>query len=257
MKLSVVVPAYQEAEHIKKNIEFFHSTFKNAGIDFEIVLVVDGCAETYKEAKQINLPEVRVLFYEENQGKGFALKYGMQKARGEYIATLDADNELNPASLIMFLHLAEDFGMDIVIGSKRHPLSKVHYPLTRRFYSWCYQVVLRVLFNLKVKDTQVGIKLYRREVLEKVLPRVLVKRFAFPVELLAVANYFGFTKIMEAPVELKYNFAGSNVNIRETFKILWDTAAIFYRLKLIRYYDKNKPFVSAESAASPRVCGKL
>jgi len=103
-------------------------------------------------------------------------------------------------------------------------------------------MILRVLFNLKVKDTQVGIKLYRREVLEKVLPCILVKRFAFPVEILAVANYFGFTKIMEAPVELRYNFLGTNVNLRETFRIIWDTFAIFYRLKILHYYRKTEHF---------------
>ena len=108
-------------------------------------------------------------------------------------------------------------------------------------------MIVRVLFGLKIKDTQVGMKFFRRDVLEKVLPRVLVKAFAFDIELLVVANSLGFRRIYEAPVEMKMKFAGgistiaSKGFIRVSFKTFWDTAAVFYRLKILRYYDnRNK-----------------
>ena len=71
------------------------------------------------------------------------------------------------------------YSPDIILGSKRHPLSEVEYPFLRRVYSWGYQQVVRLGFRLNIKDTQTGIKLVRRDVLSAVLPRMLEKRFAF------------------------------------------------------------------------------
>ena len=89
-------------------------------------------------------------------------------------------------------------------------------------------------------------KFFRREVLEKTLPRLLVKQFAFDVEILSVANYLGFSRIYEAPIEMKMPFGGASTIasagfIRTVFWMLWDTMAVFYRLRILRFYDyKNR-----------------
>jgi hypothetical protein len=127
-----------------------------------------------------------------------------------------------------------------VIGSKRHPLSNVDYPITRRVMSWCYQRLVRILFGLNVRDTQTGMKLIRRNVLDAVLPRMLEKRFAFDLEFLVVAKRLGHSRFLEAPVRLDYKFA-SSVSPRAVFRILVDTAAIFYRLYILRFYDYAVP----------------
>ena len=101
--------------------------------------------------------------------------------------------------------------LDFAIGSKRHPDSDVHYPRSRRIASWLYQQLVRVLFRLDVRDTQVGLKVFRREVAEQVLPLLLVKRFAFDLELLAVSRALGFGRIRELPIRLDYRFTGSGV----------------------------------------------
>ena len=109
-----------------------------------------------------------------------------------------------------------------------------------------YQFLVLLLFGLKVRDTQVGMKFFKREVLEKVLPRLLVKRFAFDVEILAVASSLGYKRIYEAPVGIKLRFGGASTItsqkfLRTVFAMLLDTLAIFYRLKILGYYsDKNK-----------------
>ena len=94
-----------------------------------------------------------------------------------------------------------------------------------------------ILFNLYITDTQAGIKLFRREVLEQVFPKVLVKRYAFDIELLANATRLGYT-IAEAPVELNHN-CHSEINLRAIWRIFWDTMATFYRMKILRYYDRR------------------
>ena len=179
-------------------------------------------------------------------GKGHAVRFGMAKAKGEIVAFMDVGLDINPNALSMLLEHFEWYNADIIVGSKRHPASKVEYPWQRRVLSFGYQVLVRVLFGLRVRDTQVGIKFFRREVLEKTLPRLLVKEFAFDVEMLSVANYLGFTRIFEAPVETKTDFKVASTIISKGFiKTVWgvfiDTMAVFYRLRILHYYDsKNR-----------------
>src|SRR5204863_4483305 len=134
-----------------------------------------------------------------------------------------------------FIAVMESFDCDAVLGSKRHPMSNVHYPPARRFQSFIYQLLIRMLFQIKVRDTQTGLKLFRRQVLQEVIPLLAIKRFAFDLELLVVARQVGYRKIMEAPVDLDYRFE-STADLKATWNVLWDTAAIFYRLRILRYY---------------------
>jgi len=87
----------------------------------------------------------------------------------------------------------------------------------------------------------VGMKIYRRKLLEEVLPRLLVKKFAFDIEMLAVANYLGYSKIFEAPIELNFAEATSSITWKKILITVWnmmkDTLAVFYRLRIRRYYD--------------------
>jgi hypothetical protein len=129
-------------------------------------------------------------------------------------------------------------GSDVVVGSKRHRLSIVHYPVYRRALSWVNQMLIRLLFNLNIRDTQTGVKLFRRQVLISALPRLAVKRFAFDLELLVVARHLGYRNIIEGPIRLDYRFE-STVGASSIWYTLWDTAAIFYRLHILRYYDRT------------------
>jgi glycosyltransferase involved in cell wall biosynthesis len=168
------------------------------------------------------------------------VRTGALAARGRFVSFVDADLDVDPADLAEYLRLAEGESLDIVIGSKRHPDSQVHYPRSRRVGSWFYQQLVRLLFQLDVRDTQVGLKLFRREVAEAVFPLLLVKQFAFDLEFLAVANALGFRRIREQPVKLDYRFTGSGVRSPAVLLALVDTAAIFYRLRILRYYQRKR-----------------
>jgi hypothetical protein len=140
---------------------------------------------------------------------------------------------------------------DIVVGSKRHPDSRVSYPPLRRLQSVLYQLLIRILFDVSVRDTQTGLKLLRRPVLAQVLPLLAVKRFAFDLELLVVAQHVGYRRIVEAPVELNFKFE-STISPSAVFNILWDTAAIFYRLRILRYYDRRQREIASNQALGAR-----
>jgi len=236
------MPAYNEASHIVSNVIETAKTLAEFGYDFEIIVVDDGSPDkTYLHATRLlaTHPErVRVVHYDENQGKGNALMCGTSYAGGEYIVFLDADMDLHPAQLPTFFGIMEAGGADVVIGSKRHPLSKVNYPRIRRLYSWVYYGIVNLLFGLPVKDTQTGLKVFKREVLERVFPRMLVKRFAFDIEVLANAHRLGY-KIESAPVSLEFQRASGRINWADVYCVLVDTAAIFYRMHVLHYYDRT------------------
>ena len=174
-----------------------------------------------------------------NVGKGFALSFGVSRSTGPLVTFIDADMELDPANIKGFIDLMHNFECDAVIGSKRHPLSSVSYPRLRRLQSALYQFLVWLLFRLDVRDTQTGLKLFRRQVLEQAVPLLAIKRFAFDLELLVVARFLGYKRICEAPIRLDFRFE-SSVSLGSAWNVLWDTAAIFYRLHIKRYYRRRQ-----------------
>jgi hypothetical protein len=107
-------------------------------------------------------------------------------------------------------------------------------------------MLIRVLFNLNVRDTQTGLKLFRRKVLAEALPLLAIKKFAFDLELLVVARQLGYRNVCEAPISLNYQFQ-TTVNLRSAWRVLWDTAAIFYRLRILHFYDRRNSEVPRAS----------
>jgi len=239
-------PHTNKKKTIVKDIKNIQKELETLECKYEIIIVVDGFVDnTFKKIQPYKSPKVKIIAYPKNQGKGHAVRYGMQHAKGDVIGFLDAGMDLNPKGLAILLADFQKYHADIVIGSKRHPQSKVIYPRKRRVISYCSQKFIKLLFGLDVTDTQVGMKFFRRDVVTKVVPRLLVKKFAFDVEVLSVAHYLGYKKIFEAPIELKYNFDGSIVSknmIAALYHTFMDTCAVFYRLKIIHYYDKKKAF---------------
>jgi glycosyltransferase involved in cell wall biosynthesis len=239
--LSVVVPVYDQPR-IADNVRVIRSRVEEGlGEPVELIVVSDGSEDIAPEDTDL----ATVLHYDRNLGKGYAVKAGALAARGRYISYVDADLDLDPAAIPEFLRLAERESLDVVIGSKRHPDSLVHYPRSRRVGSWLYQQLVRLLFRLDVRDTQVGLKLFRREVAEEVLPLLLVKQFAFDLEFLAVARSIGFDRIREQPVKLEYRFTGSGVRSVAVLLALVDTLAIFYRLRILGYYRRKRELLPA------------
>jgi glycosyltransferase involved in cell wall biosynthesis len=251
--LSVIIPAYKQEKTIKDDLLNLDSvlnlkdSIKN--YDYELICVVDGeIDKTFEEAEKAAKlrPNLKVVGYKVNKGKGNAVRYGMARSHGDVIAFIDAGMDLDKGSLIMALQHFEWYDADIVVGSKRHPASYVEYPWQRKIFSFFYQLLVKILFGLNIRDTQVGLKIFRREVLEKTLPRLLVKEFAFDIEMLSVANYLGFTKIYESPVRVKMDFGAGSVLTSKgmrnfILKMLRDTLAVFYRLRILNYYsDKNQ-----------------
>ena len=252
-RLSVVMPAYCLGGTIAGNIEKVASVLEG-NVDYEIVPVDDGSPDNTADgikAAAAASPRVKPVFVAVNAGKGNALKEGFRASTGDFVLLLDGDLDLLPSRIPDFFDSMAKHGSDIVLGSKRHPQSNVQYPWHRRLASIVYYTLVRMLVGLPVTDTQVGMKLFRREVLGAALDRMLVKAFAFDLELLAIAYGRG-AKISEAPVTLKFGEKFGCLRPTAVKSVMLDTLAIFYRLRLLKYYAKvevppplaKKPLVS-------------
>ena len=241
--LSVIVPAYRQEQTIQCDLRRIQNALEKIPYNYRIICVVDGKKDkTFEKAKRIESKKIKVIGYEENHGKGYAVRYGMSKSKGDIVAFIDAGMDIKPEGLSMLLEHMNWYDSDIIVGSIRHSASKVHgYPLERRILSWGYHRLTRFLFGLRITDSQRGLKIFKRKVLEKVLPRLLIKKYAFDIEILAVARRLGFTKIHDGPVEMDGEKLEkhSNIKLETIWNMFFDTLAVFYRLKILRYYDNH------------------
>ncbi|MBU3958884.1 MAG: glycosyltransferase [Candidatus Omnitrophica bacterium] len=239
-KISIIMPAYNEAGHIASSIEETAAAFNNFGYHWELIVMDDGSTDdTYKNAIALaqKYPQLIVRRNPVNTGKGRAIKKALHYITGEYTLFLDADMDLHPLQFQTLFDIMRLDKADIVIGSKLHPNSVVNYPLQRRIISFVYYLLVRALFNLPCHDTQTGLKLFKTEVLRNVLPKVLVKQFAFDLEVLVNAHHLGY-KIAEAPIVLKPQRHYGRIDLRAIFTTGWDTLAVFYRMHILKYYDR-------------------
>lgn len=241
--LSVIVPAYN-CPTIKKDLKLIDHYLKELARPYEVICVVDGSSkphdQTKTKARQAKTKNIKVYTYSPNKGKGYALRFGMARARGGLIAFIDAGGDLNVSGLGLALEHLKWYNADIIIGSKRHKASRVCYPWQRRILSFIAQQAVKFCFGINVTDTQAGLKVFRREVLEAVLPRLAVKRWLFDLEVLVVASRLGFKKIYESPIEITYNFA-SNIKFSSFLSSALDYFAIIYRAYILQYYnDSNR-----------------
>jgi len=240
-KVSVVIPTYNESGRIVPNLEETIKTFNDFDCLWELIVMDDGSEDdTYELIRELSFKYPGHLIVKKNTihiGKGRALKKALHYVSGDYVVFLDADMDLHPIQAQTLFDIMRLDNADIVIGSKLHPNSVVNYPLQRKIVSYCYYLLVKLLFNLPCHDTQTGIKLFKAEVLQKVFPRILVKKFAFDLEVLVNAHHLGY-KIAEAPIVLNNQRRYGRIGTSSFFTTFWDTLAVFYRMHISKYYDR-------------------
>ncbi len=197
----------------------------------------DGSTDgTLDAAREIKDERVRIVGYDNNRGKGEALLYGIRFARGDTIIFADGDLQALPLDFQHYLKAVETH--DIAIASKRVRGARLDAGAKRKFLSIGFNAFVRVLLSLPISDTQAGFKIFRASALKKIIPLISVKRYAFDVELLTVANLLGL-KITELPasVRLESTFRGGNIA-----RMFIDVLGIAYRLRIRRWYQVNLEF---------------
>ncbi len=238
VELSFVIPAYNEESCIEDTLSTIDAVIQDKHIPYEIVVVDDGSNDgTLVNAKLYanRNGHVRVVSYGKNKGKGYAVKTGFMLTNGNIVIFVDSDMEIDLGTISKYLE-ALTHG-DIVIASKRHADSRVEVPISRRILSECFNSLVRLLTGVPLKDTQSGLKAMKKGAFINIFPRLAVKRYAFDVELLAVANLYGL-KVVEMPVNIKL---AAKFKPEEMWHMFMDLLGIAYRLRILNWYQRSIP----------------
>jgi glycosyltransferase involved in cell wall biosynthesis len=199
--VSIVIPAYNEEDRIVDCIENIDHTFMELPLLPEIVVIDDGSKDkTFQKALHVKtFSNLHVIQNKRNEGKGSAIKNGFGLCHGDIVLFMDADLTIYFKTLTKILYTLDN--VDIVIGSKWLPESSVNYSFKRRLLSHSFNVLVGLLIDLPFSDTQCGLKAFKRQALDSLMPLTQIKRWAFDVELLYYAQKYGYS-VKEIPLKI-------------------------------------------------------
>ncbi|MEK6807399.1 MAG: glycosyltransferase [Nanoarchaeota archaeon] len=245
MKLSIVIPAYNEEKRIGKTIVSYHDYFSRHLPDFEFIFVIEGTDDTINIVKACAERDKRIkyIYSEKKLGKGGAVIAGFRIAKGDLVGFVDADGSTPPMAFHDLI-TAADAGQDCVIGSRKIRGARLlkKEPLLQRIGSRGFNALVRAFFLLPVKDTQCGAKILSRKALDAVLPELGITEFAFDIDLLFRVYKKGF-KIKEIPTVWESK-AGGQFNFSKRFvKLVPEMFLSLIRLRLI--YSPLRKLVTA------------
>jgi glycosyltransferase involved in cell wall biosynthesis len=234
--ISIVMPAYNLEEQIAANIDRTVLATSELG-PVEIVVVDDGSADgTLVAAREAasRYNEVRIVSHSPNRGKGAALQAGFGASSGTEVVFLDGDLDLPPEQVPGFVQQFRLADVDALVGAKQTSMEPGSYPLMRRILSRLFSLAIRLMFRLPVRETQTGLKVFRREALETVMPRLRLMRYTYDLELVVSLHRGGY-RIEEAPVELSVGASAGGVTLRTLWEMGRDTLRIWLRSIFRRY----------------------
>ncbi len=238
--LSVIIPAYNEEKRLPKTLREIDKylrikTYPSTGsgqASYEIIVVSDGSKDRTVEVVKNLMTEIKnlkILDFKENQGKGFGVRQGMLKAKGEYRLFMDSDNS---TSIDQVEKMWPEFkkGYDIVIGSRdvKGAVLDPSQSWLHGFLADIFKLLRKIIAGLwELEDTQCGFKCFTKKAAESIFPKCKINRFAFDPEFLIIAKKMGY-KIKEIPVywkndpESKVKFKGMVKMGIDLLKIRWN-----------------------------------
>ena len=229
--LSLVIPAYNEAQRLEACVRSLRGHLASANVPHEVVLVVERSTDgTLELARRLIAGQAafRVIGNETQLGKGHAVRTGMLAARGEITFFMDADLSTPLEEITTFLAFLDAHPeVDVLIGNRAHAQSKIlkSQGLLRRTMGQMFNAILRAIAGIRVSDTQCGFKAFRRVAREAIFPRQKLNGFAFDVEVLLLAEKLGH-RVADLPVRWM-NSDGSKVHLlRDSFRMLRDALRV-------------------------------
>jgi glycosyltransferase involved in cell wall biosynthesis len=234
-KLSVVIPAYNEEQRIGKTLADVGQFLSRQNYPYEILVINDG--STDKTAEVVGLLEIKNLTLvdnKQNHGKGWVVGQGMMQANGDIRVFMDADNSTKIDEIAKFLPFFQR-GFNVVVGSRR--IKGANVPKDqggfREFLGWAFRTVVHIIVPVGVTDTQCGFKAMTGEAAQKIFPRQTIFRWAFDVEILALARR-SHLKIAEVPITW-VNDDASHVKLAGMINMLWEVLQVRWNLLTNRY----------------------
>jgi len=239
MYLSVIIPAYNEEKRLPKTLKAIDEYLGQRTYDYEILVVNDGSRDQTAEIAKNLMPQIKnlkVTGYAENQGKGYAVKFGMQEAKGDLRLFTDADNSTSIDQIEKFFPEFQK-GYDIIIGSRDIKGAVLDPPqpfLRKAILGEGFKLFRKIVVGLwRVADTQCGFKAFSKRTAETIFPKCKINRFAFDPEILVIGKKLGY-KIKEIPVVWK-NDLSSTVKFKSMIKMGADLFRIRWNLITGKY----------------------
>ena len=192
--VSIIVPAYEEAESLPELAERVRAACEETGLSFQVWIVDDGSRDdTWATVQSLHEDDARIagLQFQRNYGKSAALAVGFERAQGTYVVTMDADLQDDPAEIPALIEKLQE-GYDLVSGWKRDRKDPMRKTIPSRFFNW----VTRLMSGLPLHDFNCGLKAYRREVVKSVQVYGELHRY-IPL----LAKWAGYDRVAEKPVE--------------------------------------------------------
>lgn len=231
-KISLIIPAYNEENRITKTVKDYYWYLENNFSDFELIVVCNNCSDSTPEVVQKlakKLKRLKYLNFPYYTGKGGAVREGFKVARFRLIGFVDADNSTTPREFDKLVRAIEEYKVDCSFGSRalKESILVIKQPLFRRLLGKMFSIIVQLLFNLNVKDTQCGAKLFKKKAIKTILPELRTNGFAFDVEILWKLKKHGFS-YKEIPIawkndfESKVSFLAPLKMFRELIKIRFD-----------------------------------
>ncbi|HEY6292054.1 MAG TPA: dolichyl-phosphate beta-glucosyltransferase [Terriglobia bacterium] len=241
--LTIVIPAYNEELRIGKSLERIWLYLGAKTFSADVIVVDDGSsdrtAEVVARAAE-HWPALRLMVNERNRGKGFSVRRGALGARGQYVLLTDADLSAAIDQAGMLIAGLESTGADAAVGSRalQRELIGVHQPWTREWAGICFNLAVRLFTGLKLRDTQCGFKLFRRETTRRAFEHLKADRFGFDPELLFLIQRFG-GRVLEIPVRWDNDPATRFSIVRDAVQSLREVVAVRWRV-LARQYPPSQ-----------------
>ena len=249
--LTIVLPCFNEGSQIVRSLETLDGWFASAA---EVLIIEDGSSDdTAEQARAFaaSHANVRVHRLPVNGGKGRAIRSAIPLASGESVLLMDSDLAYDRDSAQRALDALA--AADMAVGNRRHALSRYSVPVSlfgflyrRHLVGWTFNACVRALLNIQLRDTQCGLKGFRREALERIGASLTTEGFAIDVEMFLVARALGL-RLSEVPVHVTYRSAKSSVKlIRSGVAMAGELLRLAARRALGRYSPAR---VAAASAA--------
>ncbi len=231
--LSIVIPAYNEALRIENTLERIQHHLESKTFPVELIVVDDGSTDRTADLLRgaaARHPAMRVLRNDRNRGKGFSVRRGMLEARGEFILFTDADLSAPIEEADRLLAAVESAGADAGVGSRalQRELIGVHQPRFREYAGRFFNRLVHLFTGLKIRDTQCGLKLFRRTSTRRAFELQCVTGFGFDPEVLFLIERLG-GKVVEVPVRWNDDPATRVRFLRDATGMFKDLVALRWR----------------------------
>jgi dolichyl-phosphate beta-glucosyltransferase len=236
--MSIVIPAFNEEKRIKGSLAESCAYMSDSGMDYEIIIVDDGSSDGTSrivESMATDFPQVRLVRYKKNRGKGYALRTGVLVTKGDFVLVMDADLSTPMEELGKLMPYLADGGFEIAIGSRALALSDIirKQPWWRRGMGNMFNKIVRTLVIGGFSDTQCGFKLFAGDVARNLFGEAKIDRFAYDVEILARARKTG-CRIKEVPIRW-INSPESKVDpLKDSLQMLGDLVRIRFAVGKVK-----------------------